>query len=206
MIEQSRLIAYAEDFVSFLLFNLGKDCQKIKRILLFGSVARGEADKQSDVDIFIDTTHDTKKIEKKVMKIVESFYDSLKFKKYWKLLGIENDIKCVVGNLDKWKKLKRSIILNGVTLFGKYFDVPEPERHLTILSWGPIKPNSKRVLFNKRLFGYKHSGKFYKGLIQKHDGEKLDNSICIPTSHFNEFLKLFRKMNIKVKFMDVYEY
>ena len=49
------LVAYALDFTSFLLDRLPeRTIQSIKSIILFGSVARGTADKDSDIDLFID--------------------------------------------------------------------------------------------------------------------------------------------------------
>ena len=41
-----RLIAYAQDFSSFLLEKLGEESNKISQIILFGSVARGGAEKE----------------------------------------------------------------------------------------------------------------------------------------------------------------
>ena len=45
--------AYASYFVSYLLRELGDS--NIRNVILFGSVVRGEAGKDSDVDIFIGT-------------------------------------------------------------------------------------------------------------------------------------------------------
>ena len=41
------LIAYESSFISFILGKI-----EVEEIILFGSVARGEADKNSDVDLF----------------------------------------------------------------------------------------------------------------------------------------------------------
>jgi len=53
---KSKLIAYAMDFASFLIQKI-KNIDNINNIILFGSVAREEADKTSDIDIFIGTDH-----------------------------------------------------------------------------------------------------------------------------------------------------
>ncbi len=57
------LFPYIYDFLS-LLSEDDKLKSKIKRIILFGSVARGEADEESDIDIFIDlwSKHDLPKV------------------------------------------------------------------------------------------------------------------------------------------------
>ena len=199
-----KLLAYAQDFVSFLMFNLKRKCSEINKIILFGSVARDGADNDSDIDIFIDTKNE--KIETSVDKIKEEFYKSIKFMKYWKLLGIENDIKCIVGELKKWDKLRSSIIADGIMLYGKYIDIPEEGRPVSIVSWDAIKPDTRRVLFNKRIFGYNHGNKHYDGLLQKHNGTKLSSSVIIPREHLPEFINLFRKMKITARIRDVFEY
>ena len=48
------LISYAMDFVSFFMQN-SKNLDRINTIILFGSVARGEANKKSDIDLLVDT-------------------------------------------------------------------------------------------------------------------------------------------------------
>ena len=78
----NKLIAYSYDFVSFLLEKT-RYLDKINSIILFGSVAREEAGKNSDVDIFMDIISKDKKIENEIKKIKENFYDSIKYKKYW---------------------------------------------------------------------------------------------------------------------------
>ncbi|MBI2137532.1 nucleotidyltransferase domain-containing protein, partial [Candidatus Woesearchaeota archaeon] len=46
------------DVASFLVQKVSER-EKIRNIILFGSVARGEADKTSDVDLFVDVTNET---------------------------------------------------------------------------------------------------------------------------------------------------
>src|SRR3989344_3593094 len=113
-----KLIAYAEDFASFLLQTLNNETNKVKQIILFGSLARGEATKESDIDIFVDILDE--KLELKIKDIIEKFYTSIKVKKYWGLLAINNEISCTIGKLEEWDNLKKSILANGIVLFGKY--------------------------------------------------------------------------------------
>ncbi len=199
-------VAYAADFASFLLEKSGKNLERINQIILFGSVARGEASEKSDIDIFVDLISDEKKIGKIIEKAVNDFYESVKFRKYWKLLGVENEIKCVYGKLDRWKDIKRSIISDGIILYGKYKEQVKEGKPYAILSWKSIKPESKRAVFNKKMFGYKQRGKFYSGMVQKYSGEKLDNAVLIPIEHANDAIMLFRKMKITVKIKNVSEF
>lgn len=200
------LISYALDFASFLLEKLGKEAEKINSIILFGSVARGEASEKSDIDIFIDLASDEKRTEKTIEKTAGEFYESAIFRKYWKLLGIKNEINCVSGRLDEWKDIKRSIISDGIILYGKYKGQIKEGKNYTILSWKSVKPETKRAVFNKKMFGYSHRNKFYNGLMQAYSGEKLDSAVLIPMEHANDAIRLFRKMKITVKIRNVSEF
>ena len=206
MSSNNSIIAYALDFVSFFMQKF-KEKNMINNIILFGSVARNEAKEDSDVDIFIDIIKENNKLQNEVNKIVSNFYDSAKYKNYWKLLGINNEIKAIIGVLDKWKELKSSIISNGIVLYGKYKSNIKNGSHKSFFIWENIKPNSKRVLFNKQLVGYKQNNKFYLGFLQKYNGEKLGKGcIIVPLEHSNVFHSLFKKYKITVKIKKVQEY
>ncbi len=201
-----KLMSYVLDFTSFLIQNIN-DKNKIKNIILFGSVAREEVGKDSDIDIFIDLIREDKKIENEIQKILNGFENSAKYKNYWKLLNIKNEIKLMIGELDKWTDLKPSIVANGIILYGKYKPEIKDGKHKVFFIWENIKPNSKRVLFNKQLFGYKQNEKFYLGLIQKYKAEKLGKGcIIIDSEHTNIFHQLFKKYKITVKIKSVLEY
>ena len=202
----SNLISYALDFASFLMQNISNK-EKIRNIVLFGSVAREEADKESDIDIFIDIVKENKETENEIQKILNKFENSTKFKNYWKLLNIKNEIKLMIGELDKWTDLKPSIIANGVSLYGKFKLEIKDGKHKVFFIWENVKPNSKRVLFNKQLFGYKQNQKFYKGLLQKYKAEKLGKGcIIVDLEYSNIFHRLFKKYKITVKIKSILDY
>jgi len=197
------LIAYALDFASFLIERT--EANNIKRIILFGSVARDEASSKSDIDIFIDIIE--KSNEKEIKEIKDKFLGSSRYEKYWLLKGIKNEIRPIVGKLDDWKDLKNSIISNGIMLYGKFEEIPEKTTHKTLLSWQNVKPESKRVLLSKRLFGYKKNKKYYAGLIQKYGGEKIGKGlISLPSLNEKVFLRLFKDMGISFKIKKIIEY
>lgn len=198
------LVSYALDFVSFLVQNF-KEIGRIKSIILFGSVARGEAEKNSDIDIFVDVERDEKKIEKEIKKIRNDFFNSVKFRKYWELLGIENEINPVVGRIDKWK-LKDSMLGNAIILYENYKPKLENGRNIAVLTWGNIKPNSIRVMLNKKLFGYNYYGKRYKGLLETRGMKMGSKVIFVGIEHLNLFLSLFHKFKVPVKIVRVFEY
>ena len=199
------LISYASDFVSFLIQNL-KETESIKAIILFGSVARGEATKKSDVDIFIDLADKEELISKKANEIKDNFFSSAKFKLYWKVLGVKNEISIFAGHLENWK-LKDSMLGNAVILYQKYAPKLEGGKSKAILSWGNIKPDSRRVMLNRKIFGYNYYGKFYKGIIERYNGKKLGaNVVMIDIEGLNSIVKIFKNFKAAVKILRVFEY
>ena len=191
------LIAYAQGFTAFLLSKV--DTKHIRTIILFGSAARGEAAKDSDIDIFIDIFEESKTLENDIENAVAEFYKSIFFTKYWHLLGIKNQIKPIVGTLDEWKDLKTSVIADGITLYGKYSPKTKGKNHV-LLSWGKIAPESRRVWVSKTLYGYKHKNKRYKGLLEIYGGKKISlNCILVPLESHREFLNKLKAGKVQLK-------
>ncbi|HLC65679.1 MAG TPA: nucleotidyltransferase domain-containing protein [Candidatus Nanoarchaeia archaeon] len=202
---RSRLIAFAMDFSSFLVQKT-KHLGEVRNIVLFGSVARGDESVDSDVDIFIDTISDKRAVKTDIEKCLDSFIQSSKYNNYWGLLGVNNEIKLTIGDLSKWD-IRPSIIANGITLYGKYKELIKEGQHRAIFVWENVKPNSKRVLFNKQLFGFKDGKKHYNGIIQKYHGERLGKGcISVPIEQSNIFHGLFKKYRISVKIKKFLEY
>ena len=189
-----KLVAYSSDFVSFLIQELGSDLPFVKQIILFGSAARGEAGKDSDVDLFVDVTKE--RLEKKIQKARDDFYGSVKMKGYWSFLGVKNEINCSIGKLDTWHDLERSIIANGIVLYGKYMGVPKTERfYLFIVT--PGKERNKNLSVWRSLYGYRQTvgRKIYskKGLVAELSGKKLARAVfMLPagnTDRIGHFLR-----------------
>ncbi len=191
-------IAYAQDFASFLIQSLNQDAEKIIQLVLFGSVSRGEEGKNSDIDLFVDVTDEI--IEPKILDAVEKFYESIKFKRYWSLLGVRNKISCTVGRLKEWDSLKRSLIANGFVLYGKYSGkIKTKPYYLFIVS--PGKSRNQNLVVWRALYGYiqKRGRKKYiqEGLVRRYEGRKLGNGVfIIPAGH----LPKIRSFLIKNKF------
>ncbi len=187
--KKENLIAYAMNFASFLLDD--PVSTQINSIILFGSVARGNFDKESDIDIFIDTTKD---IEKEAKKILSLFLAS-EVNNKWILKGLKNDISIKVGELKKWK-LQRDIISDGIILYDKIKSVPEKADYYLL-----IRPTFKKFKFSKKvklwrkLYGYKQKvgQKIYttKGLVEKFSATRIENGILIPMKNKQEILDFF---------------
>lgn len=195
-IEKNPLVAYSMAFASFLVDS--KISGKIDRIILFGSVARGDFTEESDIDIFIDTDSD---IEKEVYKLVALFNES-KVRGIWKLKGLRNEISVKVGKLDMWS-LKRNVISSGILLYGKFKEIPETVEYylLVRLDMKGINPNKQMTIW-RTLYGYKQKigKKLYvgEGLIKKLGGEKIGKAVfLVPMGNRGQIVELLKKNKIK---------
>ena len=110
----NNLKSYASYFVSYFLDNLNN--VNFEKIILFGSVAREEATKESDIDIFIEIKKENKKLEIEIKKILENFYKSREALLF-KAKRIDNKINLIIGKLEEWKDLRDSIENTGIILY-----------------------------------------------------------------------------------------
>ena len=197
------LKSYAIYFSAYLIDNF-KELKSIKNIILFGSVARGEYNKESDIDIFIELDEKTSKIEKQIREIVERFYktrESLIFKS----TGIDNKINLKIGKLSDWQDLEKSIASEGIILYGRY--VPKNNlsgsRPFIIIYWDKIGKN--RGAFLNKIYGFKSKDKKYPGLLEKLKGKKLGKScIMIPSYDKSSMYTLIKEHIVSAKSFEVY--
>lgn len=194
--------SYASYFVSYLLFNL-KNSDNISKIILFGSVAKNEADKKSDVDIFIEVKKKTKKFEREIEKIIDDFYKSREAL-IFKSKKIDNKINVLVGKLDEWKELEKSIESTGIVLYGGYVSSGKVKaRKYAVFFWDKIGKN--RGAFLNKVYGFSSKKKKHKGLIEILKGRKLGkSSIMIPVEHREEIVKLLKHYKVNSKIIEVY--
>ncbi len=193
--------AYAHYFVSYLMANL-KSFSNIESIILFGSVAKNEATKESDVDVFIEIKKESKKFAKEVDQILELYYKSREALLF-KAKGIDNKINLVIGYLSEWKELKASIESTGILLYGKYKPSGIEGKKYAVIFWDQIREN--RGSFLNKVYGVKIGEKRYPGLIEKLAGKKLGkSSIMVPIEHREEILKLLAYHKVRAKIVEVY--
>ena len=197
--ECKELIAYVGAFVSWLIPNI-----EAEEIILFGSAARGDFEKNSDLDIFIDVRENKKKqeeMEKIANKELSIFYKS-KIYEIWNLKGIAKDIHLLVGDLNEWE-LKRSIISNGIVLYGPYKSMPDNTKALTQFVIQPIKNIALRNKVMRALFGRKEKKYTIDGLIVRRGGKKLSPlSFIIPSNHVQEIIRLLNKNKVRYILFD----
>ena len=197
------LKSYASYFTAYLINNLVSE-KEIKKIILFGSVSRSNAEKDSDVDIFIEVNKKTKKIEDEIKQILEKFYkgrEALLFK----TKGIDNKINIKIGRLEEWKDLQKSIASDGIVLYGKYEskNPPSDVKHFIIIFWDKIGKN--RGAFLNKLYGFKVKDKNYEGLISRFLGKKIGKScIMIPIQYKEELFRLIKEYKVSAKSIEVF--
>ncbi len=202
--DQSKILAYASTFVTYLIRNLQENIKLLDAIFLYGSVAKGEASLESDVDIFVDTKNE--KLSEKVEEIAHGFLDSREAVLY-KTEGIGNEINVKVGDLQKWKDLHHSIMNSGIVLWQKHKAERKPAeaKHHYLFFWDKIGKN--RGAFLNILYGYTIGKKKYKGLVQKKGGIKTGkSSILVPAGCKEEFIILFKKYKVQVRQKEVWVY
>jgi len=200
--KKENLIAYASAFISFLLDN--ESSSSIKNIILFGSVARGDFDNESDIDIFIDSD---KNIERDVEKTLKMFIGS-EIQKRWMLKGLKHEISLKVGSLEEWK-LKRSIISDGIMLYGKFKQIPDKVDYYSLISpsFSKLK-RSQKVAIWRKLYGYKQKvgSKSYesKGIVDKLKGKRIETGIIVPAGSDKEIIDFLNKEKIPFKINEIW--
>ena len=122
--KDKEIFKYAIFASSYLINCLSEEeLKKLRAVILFGSVAQGTATSDSDVDFFFDVDMPKsaqKKLRTKLNRTAEKFYlSNIAFE--FKLKRIENPLSIIVGRIEEWPDLKRSIASTGIALYKKYF-------------------------------------------------------------------------------------
>ena len=176
----------------------------IKTIILFGSVARGEATRKSDIDLFIILSKKNKLTDKHISN---------------KMLSIEKkykvNIQYITAN-QKFDKINKqfldTILREGIVIYGK---IPEiPIQKLDLEPYSLIKydlsqlEHSEKMKLERILFG-KETKKRYKnkiyvskknGYLEEYKGIKTGiASILIPEKHASKIAKELRKFGARVR-------
>ena len=194
----NELIAYASSFVSFILPRI-----EVDEIILFGSTARREAAKESDIDLFFNVKNEEDKIKKLIKQELGKFYKS-NIHESWNFKGIKNEFNIEVGNLDQWK-LKRSIVSDGIVLYGKYKTMPEKLRGFILFTLKPIKNIAKRNKIIRHLFGREEKNYKNEGAISILTGKKISaSSFLLPLEKSKEIEQFLNKQKVDYNFFELW--
>ncbi len=197
--------------IVFEFAKLASDFDSVKTVLLFGSVAKGEADKRSDTDILVlfDTASNEFKDEDKIFTLSQEL--GRKYDKTMQLVFSNKNF----GKLDR--KFIETVLKEGIILYGNLPSVRTDKLSLepySIFNFEINKLNkNNRNKLNRVLIGYetkkRYKSKVYKssseGLIEKYECRKLGpSSIIVPFRNISIFEKLFKSFNIKYRKIDVW--
>jgi len=190
------LISYAIAFISFVLPKI-----EVDEIILFGSTVREEADKDSDIDLFFNVKINEKEIKHIIKNELEKFYKSILYEQF-SLSGIKNPIEIEVGDLEKWK-VKRSIISEGMVLYGKYKTIPEKLKAYVHFNIKSIKNITKRNYIIRKLFGRKEKLYSSEGILKKLEGKRLSStSFIILQERSHEIIKILSSEKLDFTFFE----
>ncbi|MEK6950258.1 MAG: nucleotidyltransferase domain-containing protein [Nanoarchaeota archaeon] len=196
----AEIMAYASTFVSYLVGKLGEKVGYIDAFILYGSVAKGEATPQSDIDLFIDTKYP--RLEKKIQSILSLFLTSRQAALF-NIIGVANEISIKVGELYKWKSLYSSIQSTGIVLWMRYGEKELSSRPYTLFYWESIGKN--RGAFLNKLYGVKGKRKRYAGLVETIGGRKVGKSaILVPTEKKELVIVLFKKYLVAARQVELF--
>ena len=205
---QEELFSYVYDFLSQLLEN--KDIfPHLRRIILYGSVVRGDFRENSDIDVFIDSNF-PQKIKNKVKGELNKF--EARTEKTWALRGLSLPLKIIVDNLShsRWKELREEILSYGKIVYGPFESLPLHKKlYFLIIYELKTKHQAEKMAFLRHLYGYNSKKKkkeyLQKGLLEQIKGLKLEaNVLLIPPESWILLKKVFLKFKINYTIREIW--
>ncbi|MBI5072939.1 nucleotidyltransferase domain-containing protein [Candidatus Woesearchaeota archaeon] len=208
--QTSKAIAYAQNALSFVFLDPTL-INKCSAIYLFGSAARGEMEKESDIDLFFDYESffpDNIKNEKAITEkesairaALSRFSKSNDFQK-WKQLGFTPPFSINAGELEEWE-LKTSVFADGILLYSKEPLTSVAKRHVLITYVLPQK-KTKYLFVVRTLFGRKEEGYKDAGLIGACNAKRIATTVLlVPKEQAEIVFKFLQKEKIEYSFMEV---
>lgn len=208
---QSELFSYAYDFVSQIIENK-KVFDSTRNIILFGSVARGNFDKNSDVDIFIDIKNEKYLEELSMIMKREQNKFEIRCEKTWFLRGVNLPIKLTIGDLnsERWEYLRDEIFTYGKSLYGDLKISESKIKHNVMISYRISELSQKKKMsFLRELYGYKNKKdkKEYAkdGLIKKINATKIGtNVVLVQKEELSQVKSVLKKYKIPHELKDLW--
>lgn len=193
---REELLAKTYSFLSYLF----REEPPIKRLFLFGSVARGDFDEESDIDLFLEVgKKDEKRTKRMAEKALQRFY-KIEGEK-WKYRGTDNPFSLKFGPLEEWK-LKNSIEREGIALYASVI-APDLKKYL-LFTIRPIKPLKKRIRVVRKLFG--REGYQEKGMVGTYHGKILDpRTFIVSADGLKEITYYLAKEKVEFRFEEIWK-
>jgi len=190
----------------FEFVKLVSDLEEVNSIILFGSVAKGGARTDSDIDFLVMASN--MKPEKRIIKLANEISDKSNktfqvIVKTKKLEGLDPSMIEGIGT--------DGILLYGVPIKVKQKDLELEPYILAVYSLADL-PQSEKMKFKRSIFGsesvFRGTKKSYKtvqeGLLKMCNGAKLGRgSIIFPSKH-KEIIEQLGYFKVKFKTVTVY--
>lgn len=195
-------ISYAQNYLCFLFLNKGI-AKQINAIYLFGSAVRGELEKKSDVDIFIDS--ESTEVEALARKSISVFTKSNDYDK-WELMKFTYSVSVHAGKLENWE-LKSSIQAEGILLYSKTPIVASADRSVLFTIILP-KKKSQYLQFIRSFFGRKEKGYNDKGILGNIKGTRISATVFIVKKEYQQQIEQAlqqQKINYSFKEMSFFQ-
>lgn len=191
-----------EDIKLEMIKTLASSFPSLRAVLLFGSYARGEVTRKSDIDLLLvfDSTRGAKRAEGKVLKILGKYAGAGERTAVPLCIGVENLVSEV--------EFFYNVFSDGLVLYKR----PDNEPILPAGAGGfsPMLiysfdlsnlPRTKKMEVNRSLYGitFRKGEKeyAYKGLLERKGGQKLGSGVVIvPSSAEKEFDDFFERSNV----------
>ncbi|MEK6867640.1 MAG: nucleotidyltransferase domain-containing protein [Nanoarchaeota archaeon] len=208
--QTSKAIAYTQNALTFVFLDATL-INKCNAIYLFGSAARGEMERESDIDLFFDfelffadSTRNEKIIQEKedaIHAALSRFSKSNDFQK-WKQLGFTPEFSANVGKLEEWE-LKTSIVADGILLYSKEPMMSVTKRHVLITYVLPQK-KTKYLSFIRTLFGRKEEGYKDAGIAGACQAQKMASTVLlVPKEHAEPIFTFLQTEKIDYSFIEI---
>lgn len=190
-------LAYAGDFVSYLIQNLTpRELALVDHVVAFGSAARGDTTRDSDVDLFVQTSA-PRALESRIKALIDAFESSTRVRDYWRPLGVRLPLSVKVGQPEDWAVIPAALAEHGKVLFGPYRPPTAGQAVGVVFTWENVSAPGVRTNLYRNLFGFVSHGKRYPGLVAKVGGQRLGKgAIWVPLEHLQTVQRVFRDHQI----------
>lgn len=194
-----------EELIERFINRIKEEISPIEAAVLFGSMARGDYDKRSDIDIMLIIREEQPQTHNEtISRIVTELHP-------------HREIRAVVTNLrDYDEEYYQNVFREGKVLFGKIILSPEnlALKPYLIVSYNLSgKPNTLQVKISKKVHGYTSkkviNGKEkiyrYEGIEEKYGGKIVSKSaIILPFDKGDKFTEELRQLEVPYKVLKIW--